>query len=80
MNIIIAHIHICFKIGCTARKMAFFITYQDRQTQGLTCDAITITIIRILKCTISVIILTGKMSYCFCLNYPSEHITTNTIC
>ena len=33
MNIIIAHINICLKTGCTARKPAFFISYQDHQTQ-----------------------------------------------
>ena len=36
------HLH---QTGCTARDIAFFITYQDRQTQGLACDAITITTI-----------------------------------
>jgi len=36
---------------CTVRKMAFFITYQDHQTQVVAADAITITI----------------MSHCFCL-------------
>ena len=45
MDIIIAPIHICLKTGCTARKMASFITYQDLQTQVLAADAIKITII-----------------------------------
>ena len=45
MKTIITHIYICLKTGCTAQKMAFFITSQDRQTQVLATDAITITII-----------------------------------
>ena len=46
MHVIITHIYICPKTGCTARKMAFFITSQDRQTQlALAGDAMATTII-----------------------------------
>ena len=33
MHVAITHVYICSKTGCTARKMAFFITSQDRQTK-----------------------------------------------
>ena len=57
MNIIIAPIHICLKTGCTARKMASFITYQDLQAQVLAGDAIKITIIIYVILLLLIIIL-----------------------
>ena len=45
MHIIIAHVYICPKTECTARKMAFFITSQDRQTQVPATSAMATTII-----------------------------------
>jgi len=44
MHVIITHVCIWPETGCTTRKMAFFITNQSRQTQGLAGDA-TATII-----------------------------------
>ena len=38
-------VHIRHKIGCTARKVAFFIISQDRQNQVLAADALATTII-----------------------------------
>ena len=40
MHVIITHVYICPKTRCTARKMVFFITSQDPQTQVLAGDAI----------------------------------------
>ena len=44
MHIIITHAYICPKTGCTARKLTYFITNQDRQTQVLAADAMATTI------------------------------------
>ena len=41
MHIIITHVYICPKTGYTARKMTFFITCQDRQTQLVANNSLT---------------------------------------
>ncbi|KAK2177281.1 hypothetical protein NP493_608g01010 [Ridgeia piscesae] len=45
MHIIITHVYIWPKFGCTARKLALFIISQDRQTQVLATIAMATTII-----------------------------------
>ena len=60
----------CERSGCdetrssTARKIAFFITSQDRQTSRHTSRQYHNNR---LKCMISVIIVSGKVFHCFCL-------------
>ena len=69
-----------YKTGCTARKMTFFKISQDRQRQILAADAMATTINNNrLKCTISVIIVTGKVFHCFCLKLSFGQYNNKTL-